>query len=235
MSAPAPQRRLALFDIDGTLLPGRSSERRFFWELLRQRRLGAAQLWRHGSFVLTQWPRYGHHVTKKNKAYLLGLDAEELAELARAYARGPLLRSLFPPVVRRVRYHLQQGDEVLLLSGTLQPLAAGLAEALGVHGALGTDCTVRGGRYADAHPRRHPFAQEKLALASRLCAARGLPLTALAAYGDSIHDLPLLAASGRAVAVQPDKRLRQIAEARGWEIIAATPASKALPRRPGTA
>lgn len=235
MSASAPRRGLALFDIDGTLLPGRSSEQRFFWELLRRRRLGIAQLWHHGSFVLTQWPRYGRHVTKKNKAYLLGLDAEALGELAHAYARGPLLRSLFPPVVRRVRYHLQQGDEVLLLSGTLQPLAAGLAEALGVHGAIGTDCLVRGGRYASAHPRRHPFAQDKLTLATQLCAARGLPLTALAAYGDSIHDLPLLAASGRAVAVQPDAQLREVAQARGWEIIATTPARKVLPRRPGTA
>jgi phosphoserine phosphatase len=38
-------------------------------------------------------------------------------------------------------------------------------------------------------------------------------------YSDSAYDLPLLEAVGRPVAVNPDRRLRRIARARGWEIM----------------
>ena len=39
------------------------------------------------------------------------------------------------------------------------------------------------------------------------------------AYSDSINDLPLLQAVDRAVAVDPDQRLRAHAQAHGWEIL----------------
>ncbi|MDP3179901.1 MAG: HAD-IB family hydrolase, partial [Spirochaetaceae bacterium] len=38
-------------------------------------------------------------------------------------------------------------------------------------------------------------------------------------YSDSVHDLPLLEAVGRPVAVVPDHRLLRAARERGWEII----------------
>lgn len=36
---------------------------------------------------------------------------------------------------------------------------------------------------------------------------------------DSYHDLPLLAAVGHPVAVQPDRRLRKVARFEGWLIL----------------
>ncbi len=38
-------------------------------------------------------------------------------------------------------------------------------------------------------------------------------------HSDSIYDLPLLEAVGRPVAVNPDCKLRRIAQARGWQLI----------------
>ena len=38
-------------------------------------------------------------------------------------------------------------------------------------------------------------------------------------YSDSINDLPLLQAVGRAVAVDPDARLAAEAAARGWPVL----------------
>jgi phosphoserine phosphatase len=39
------------------------------------------------------------------------------------------------------------------------------------------------------------------------------------AYSDSASDIPLLAACGQAVAVNPDRRLRAHAVAAGWPIV----------------
>ena len=41
----------------------------------------------------------------------------------------------------------------------------------------------------------------------------------LAAFGDTVADIPLLRAATRAVAVAPDAALRREAHSRGWEIL----------------
>lgn len=46
----------------------------------------------------------------------------------------------------------------------------------------------------------------------------GVDSSECAFYSDSVHDLPLLLAVGRPVAVNPDRRLRREALKRGWEI-----------------
>ncbi len=46
----------------------------------------------------------------------------------------------------------------------------------------------------------------------------GVDISECSFYSDSIHDLPLLAAVGRPVATNPDRRLRKEAKKRGWEI-----------------
>jgi phosphoserine phosphatase len=51
-----------------------------------------------------------------------------------------------------------------------------------------------------------------------LAAREGLDLSRCAAYSDSINDVPMLSVVGRAVAVNPDSRLRKVATERGWEI-----------------
>jgi phosphoserine phosphatase len=53
-------------------------------------------------------------------------------------------------------------------------------------------------------------------------AARNLPMSAIAEstfYSDSANDLPLLRLVGRAVAVDPDPRLREEAVRRAWPIL----------------
>jgi hypothetical protein len=51
-----------------------------------------------------------------------------------------------------------------------------------------------------------------------LAAREGLDLARCAAYSDSINDIPMLSAVGRAVAVNPDPALRRAARERGWEV-----------------
>ena len=41
----------------------------------------------------------------------------------------------------------------------------------------------------------------------------------IAAFGDTAADVPLLELATRPVAVAPDRRLRRVAAARGWDVI----------------
>ncbi len=219
---------LAIFDIDGTLVDGRTEW--LFWRyLLAHRRQGPRQLLAGAWFLLRFAPRYGRHVAKKNKAYLAGLATDDVAALAADFVTHDVVPRLYAPAVQRLERHLHSGDIVALLSGTLEPIARALALHVGVAHLRATVCAERAGRYLGRPPAVHPFGAMKVEAARQLAAAFGTDLAHAYAYGDSVHDLDLLEAVGTPVAVRPDPRLLHVARARGWEVVAPEPQRDAVP------
>ena len=108
---------------------------------------------------------------------------------------------------------------VLLLSGTPQFIADGIAAQLGVTECIGSLGATRGVSFDWRVPLRHPFGTAKLALATDYCRRAGIAATDVFAYGDSRYDLPLLYWCGHPVAVQPDRELAQVARERNWELL----------------
>ncbi len=210
---------LAVFDVDGTLVAGPSTEKRLFVELLRRGWLGPLQLLAFVRFGALHASDYGRHTWKKDKAYLAGLACADVEALVSGWVRASAPRWWFPPCLERLRAHQAAGDTVVLLSGTLQFLADALAREVGAARAVGTLCATEDGRFLAGPPLCHPFGSAKPGLAKALCADLNVPATDLFAYGDSVHDLPLLRLAGHPVAVRPDTALRAAAEAAGWEIL----------------
>ena len=209
---------LAIFDIDGTLLRG-SSERRFWRYLWGCRRQGPRQLAAYILFLMRYLPVGGIHTIKKNKAYLTGLETTAIDELATDFVAADFPQNAFAPVVARLKQHLARGDAVLLLSGTLQPIAAALARTLGVAHVCATLCEEIRGTYRSGPPDRHPFYHAKLPLARDFAAQHNLDLSRATAYSDSHHDIELLESVGFPVVVDGDRKLLSTALARNWEVI----------------
>jgi HAD superfamily hydrolase (TIGR01490 family) len=207
--------RLAIFDVDGTLIRGKSTEKRFFGWLLRHGYLGPRQ-WLSAAFFVPRWlPRFGRHVFRKNKAYLNGLPASLVADAARQFVAAMPDSDWNQPLLAALARHKENGDLVVLLSGTLQPILDRLADRFGADGCVGTECSVEQGRYTALPPIRHPFHEEKAALLSSICATHGVAAAEVIAYGDSRFDIPLLSKVGRPIAVCPDRKLAAWARAKG--------------------
>jgi HAD superfamily hydrolase (TIGR01490 family) len=220
--------KLAIFDIDGTLVRG--SSERLFWRYLAARgRQGPRQILAYLVFLVRYLPTGGIHTIRKDKAYLCGLASADVAELAAEFVATRLVRRLYEPAVQRLKQHARRGDTVVLLSGTLDPIARALADRLGVRHVCATVCSERNGHYLAQPPETHPFGAAKLTLARQLAAQTGAELKHASAYGDSHHDLFLLEAVREAVAVSPDMRLLDVALAYDWEIIASAEKQPALP------
>ncbi len=221
--------KLAIFDIDGTLVRG-SSERSFWRFLAARGRQGPRQLLAYLLFLVRYLPTGGIHTLKKNKAYLCGLDTTDVRALAVEFVNTRLRARLFAPAVQRLKQHQRVGDAVVLMSGTLEPIARALAEQLGVRHVCATLSSERRGRFLAQPPETHPFGAAKLSLARQLATELGADLRQAAAYADSAHDLLLLEAVGEPIAVSPDRRLLETALARDWEILAEHPAHGIVPR-----
>jgi HAD superfamily hydrolase (TIGR01490 family) len=211
--------RMAVFDIDGTLVTGPGTEKRFWLRLLREGMQGPPQLLAWCRFAWREYPRAGTGTLRRNKAYLAGLEVERVAALAATGFTGALARAWYPPCLARLRHHQAQGDRVVLMSGTPDFVARAIAAALGVDHAIGTLCANQDGRFSAAAPVSHPFGQRKAELLEQLCTNWQAASADVIAYGDSIHDLPLLERAGVAVAVRPDRRLDRAARERGWEVL----------------
>jgi HAD superfamily hydrolase (TIGR01490 family) len=212
---------LAIFDIDGTVVFGRSTERAFAAWLWRRGVLRYRGLAAFAGFLLRYLPRYGRHITKKNKAWLTGLAVATVEEEANRFIVDEVTRWLAPDVVARLDSHIAAGDQVVLLSGTLDCLAAALGRQLGIADCVGTSCLTDGDVFVAAPPTRHPFAESKRELLDDLCSQFSVSPREVTAYADSHHDILLLDAVGFPVAVNPDKRLSRMAKAKGWEVLRA--------------
>jgi HAD superfamily hydrolase (TIGR01490 family) len=99
-------------------------------------------------------------------------------------------------------------------------LVSRIATALGLEGAVTTRSELDDdGRYTGQLTGEFCYGAGKVIEIEKLAAERGYDLERCAAYSDSISDLPMMERVGNAVAVNPDRELRELARERGWRIV----------------
>ena len=216
------ERIAAFFDLDGTLVAGPSLEWRFLSELRRRGAIPARNyfLWlREAARLMPQGIGMVGHA---NKMYLRGVAAQSAAELRMAV---PFYRS----GIERVAWHVAQGHAIVLVSGTLTPLAqcaaTVLALRLALRGLSGSIefCATRleevDGRWTGRIVGEAMFGEAKARIVRRLAQERGIDLGRCYAYADSASDLPMLEAVGWPVAVNPSQKLQRVARRNDWPIL----------------
>lgn len=227
LTQECPVQRVAFFDLDGTLLPPPSLERRFARFLRWRGHLGARNLVRWLGEAVRLAPRGLLALRHANKMYLCGLAVTESG--APRLAGRPLAMNFFPAVLECVQWHAAQGHHIVILSGTLEFLAECAARALETQLAA-RGCTVAVSVCAtrlEVSEQRwtgrilgEPMAGEaKTRAALRLAERGGFALADCYAYADGASDSSFLEVVGQAVAVNPSWGLARIARANGWPIL----------------
>jgi HAD superfamily hydrolase (TIGR01490 family) len=219
----------AFFDLDGTLMAGPSLERRFFRMLRYRRAIGVRNyfLWLGEAMRLA--PRGIAAILQANKKYLRGVRVPEGDGGTGLAGRGTgrmCIPAFFPAAVKRVAWHASQGHAIVIVSGTLEPLAREAARAMEeqiamrriaaeVH-ALATRLEEAAGSWTGRIAGEAMFGEEKGRALRKLAGAWDLDLARSYAYGNSVNDRWMLAAVGRATAVNAGEELRRIARLYGW-------------------
>ena len=216
---------IAFFDIDGTLLAKPSLERRFFWHLRRRGKIPAANYLRW----TVNAARFGVHdlraAVQANKSYLRSLAANIFLE-TEFQERTAWFQEFFPAALQRVWWHALRGDSIVLVSGTLAPLAEIVKLALerelrwrGVESkilVIATQLEVHDGYCTGQISGAAMFGRAKAAATKDLARAQGISLEKCSAYGDSSLDRWMLASVGHPCAVNSTRRLARVARLRHW-------------------
>jgi HAD superfamily hydrolase (TIGR01490 family) len=211
----------AFFDLDGTLVALPSLERRFF-RILRYRKAISERnyfLWLREAMRLM--PRGISAILQANKMYLRGVQTSDEC--------GGEGLAFFAQAIERVAWHAKQGHEIVLMSGTLEPLARGAVRAMEAGlAARGITVTIRvfatrleemDGKWTGRVLGEAMFGESKARTAERLAEEMHLDLRRCYAYGDSLNDRWLLSAVGRPAAVNPSKDLAGIARMHEWPVL----------------
>jgi HAD superfamily phosphoserine phosphatase-like hydrolase len=245
----------AFFDLDGTLLPLPSVERRLFRVLRYHREIPMKNyfLWLREALKLV--PRGIGCVMHANKMYLRGahsFDQRGVENRTDSYEHGHSWRrkasqgegqvSLPPncnprwPVphffqegVERVAWHAMQGHAIVIVSGTLEPLAIAAARTLEMElkaRGIAAGIQVFATKLEESHGRwtgrilgEAIFGEAKARAIFALAEEMSLALSQSWAYGDSAQDRWMLESVGNPAAVNPTPKLARIAWKQGWPIL----------------
>jgi HAD superfamily hydrolase (TIGR01490 family) len=222
-------RAAAFFDVDGTIVTGNIV--RYYADL---RGLDAPR-WRRAATTLgvaLHVPRFlwldaRDRGSMQRAVYALyrGFDAAELEQRARTYFEQHLRARLFAGALGRIAEHHRRGERVVLVSGSLRPLVAPLAEHVAASDFLCSELETRDG-VCTGRLLEPPLAgARKAAAVAAYIERHGLEREACCGYADSNDDIAMLAAVGQPSVVNPGRRLRRIAVERGWTVLRWSPAA----------
>jgi HAD superfamily hydrolase (TIGR01490 family) len=214
----------AFFDLDGTLAALPSLEGRFFRMLRYRQEIRAKNYFLWLAEAVRVAPRGVSAILQANKMYLRGIAANRW----RAGGLKPA-PTFYEDGLERVAWHARQGHMIVMVSGTLEPLAVEAARALEealatrrIATALRVCATLLeevDGRWTGRILGEAMFGEAKARAARWIAAELKLDLAQCSAYGDSTSDRWLLAAVGRPVAVNPSRKLERIARTQGWRVL----------------
>ncbi len=209
----------AFFDIDGTLLAPPSLERQFLAALRSRRAIPMRNyfLWLARAARLA--PKGPAAMRHANKMYLRGVNIHDCKGNGGRPGQTPRQGSgqaelavprFFPEAIDQIAWHVRQRHAIVLVSGTLAPLAAEVGLALTMRLAVrGVAATVavcatrleeREGRWTGR-------------IAGEAMFGEGY------AYGDSLSDRWMLEGVGQAAVVNPSWWLEKFARKKNWPVL----------------
>jgi len=218
-------RRLALFDLDHTLLPLDSD---YQWAdfLARTGRAGDPDEARRRNDDLMVRYNQGQLTAEQAAEFMLGLLAAhtpfDLAAWHEEFMAQVVRPDITPQALQLVEQHLSAGDLCALVTATNSFVTAPIARAFGVPHLIATDPEYRNGRYTGRIQGTPSFKEGKVVRVKQWLAGMGLTLADFSEsffYSDSVNDVPLLEAVSRPVAANPSPSLRDIARTRGWQVL----------------
>ncbi len=211
---------VAFIDVDGTLLAETTT---FLYAriLLRRGLIDRSFLLRaayHGLQHRFGRLDYGRLVNFGLKN-IAAIPVDELERIAYENFVEYVRPRLFEGVVDHLNGLRMRGTAVVLVSSSPKIVLEPLSIYLGCEDTITTPVRIERGHLIGIADGPACYGEGKLHWARRWLDDRQIPMDETAAYADNWSDRALLGQAGRAVVVNPRRKLRRLALERGWTIV----------------
>lgn len=217
--------RLALFDLDHTLLPLDSD---YQWAdfLARTGRAGDPVEAQRRNEELMERYNAGQLTAEQSAEFMLGLLTRaapaELNDWHQDFMASIVKPAILPAARALVQEHTRRGDLCAIVTATNEFVTKPIAQAFGIPHLIATVPEMHDDRYTGRIQGVASFQEGKITRVQAWLADMGLTLDSFEVsyfYSDSPNDLPLLEVVTHPVATNPSPMLREIAQARQWPIL----------------
>ncbi|WP_338848841.1 HAD family hydrolase [Massilia sp. W12] len=215
-------KKLALFDLDHTLLP-LDSDNEWGQFLVRQGQVDAAEFGRKNADFYAQY-QAGTLDPDEYLRFALGTLArfapEHLAALRAQFMQEVIQPALLPAAFALLQRHRDAGDLLAIVTATNRYVTEPIAQALGVPHLVAAEPELDSqGRITGRLSGRHNNGEGKIHNTRSWLQRLGHDwdsFDAIHFYSDSHNDIPLLSVVSHPVATNPNTRLSAHAKAQGW-------------------
>jgi len=216
--------KLALFDLDHTLLPLDSDHSwgvfttEMGWTdpaVFSQRNDEFYAHYQAGTLDIHDYVRFATRAARER-------GAVEAAQAHSRYMDEVIRPRITPEALALVRSHQHTDDMVMIVTATNEFVTRPIAQAFGVSELIAVELERDDSGWITGEIKGTPsFREGKVTRVAQWLATRGLGWrdVEMSFYSDSMNDLPLLEKAHHPVATNPDARLRQLATERGWRIL----------------
>jgi len=216
--------KLALFDLDHTLLPLDSDHT---WGVFttalgwndpvefNQRNDAFYAHYQAGTLDIHDYVRFATRAA-------LERGATEVANTHARFMEEVIRPRITPEALALVRSHQAAGDTVMIVTATNELVTRPIAQAFGVSELIAVELARDATGWITGEISGVPsFREGKVTRVTHWLSQHGLDWDSveMTFYSDSMNDLPLLEKAHHPVATNPDARLRQLATERGWRIL----------------
>lgn len=212
---------LAIFDLDNTLLHGDSD---YEWgQFLVAKKLVDEKEYEAANKVFYDDYKDGTLDIIKFSAFsfkpLSIRTMEELDKLHKEFMHDIVMPMIATGSRELIKKHHYLGNTLLIITATNSFVTRPIAAELGIDNILATEPLIVDGRYTTKIDGTPCFQEGKITRLNHWLKTNGETMKNSMFYSDSYNDISLLEAVDTPIAVDPDEKLRDIAEQRDWEII----------------
>lgn len=209
-------KKLAVFDLDGTILKGTSAERQLFQFLRRRRVIKPCHIILFFAECARLIMAGKIQRLKKNKYYLLGISNKLLIELMPEFCTERLVPIFSTEVIQHMQRLKNEGYRIIVLSGTPDIILAALQAHLPFDEYIGSHLEINDDKITGRVEDLFPYGEDKAVALYAKYEKYDIDHAASWSFANKYSDLPILEPFGNPVAVHPDKKLAAYAKRNGW-------------------
>ena len=158
-------------------------------------------------------------ITKSMALWLKGIPESTVIELSEQLVKVNLIHKIRPSIKKEIEQHMAKGARLVILSASLPYTCFPIARHLKIDDVICSSMEIIDGIFTGKPKGEICIGHEKEIRMQNYCSQFRFKLEEAYCYGDSYSDRFIMEKCGNPVCVNPEGRLRKLADAKKWRLL----------------